>query len=225
MALSLSLSAFAESDWLNFFEQNHSIEDSYTDYHHGHQKWKKDPNYGGTLDKITPKTGSEFESSICGSTFYPAHPLATTKKYHEALYKELDKSKMTGNSYYCQIPGYRKRRCMRAGSFKFVVISDTFVDQCGKHFRAFWVAAYYWSDDIRQTDETVGTLLAKGRNITEDTNSLFKGDYLPINTHEVYKSEFIYFSPLLKGDKRKIRKSIKSAQKSYGLKREGYLFK
>ena len=223
--LTLSLSAVAESSWLNFFQANQSLKTTYTDYHHGTSEWFSDPAYGNSLKKVSPKDDSTFESSICGTTFYPAHPLATTKSYHEALYQNLDLAKMTGHSYYCQIPGYRGLRCVRAGSFKFTVISDTFFDDCGNHFRAYWVAAYYHSDDPRKTDETMGTLLSRGRNIIKDTTSLFDKDYLPTNTHQVYKDDFIYFTPLFKGDKKKIKKAVKKSKKTFGLQRDTNLFK
>ena len=151
LLLAMSFTTFAQTQWLDYFKQFTSLSDAYTDYHQGVKNWKKNSNYGSSLTTVTPNNNSRFANSLCGNTFYPAHPLATTKEYHEALYKRLDLSKMTGEDHYCQIPGYKKRRCARALNFHFVIISDTFYDRCGNYFRGYWSRAYHGADESMGT--------------------------------------------------------------------------
>lgn len=216
----VSFNAQAGFDWLALFEKSTDMSSVFDEYQAAEPSWSDDSDYKYSLEPFTPTNKNNLSNKLCGSKFYPAHPMANTKLYHFAKYKRYQTHKIPADSYICRTTSRGARKyCLASGSLKFVVISDTFFDSCGRYFRGFWPVAY-------NTDhENNGTLLAKGRTITPRPNSPFRNDFIPSNTYEVQKSDFIYFAPLLKGDVSKINKAVQSSRKFYQLIKKNMIFR
>lgn len=203
---------FASFNWIKYFEKSNDLSEVYDEYQATQPRWQVDSNYQSSLKLFTPKKSNDIGGKVCGDSFFPAHPLATTKTYHYARYKEYDLKQLPADSYYCRVPSRGKRKyCLSAGTLLFIVMSDTFIDSCGNKFRGFWAVTY------NSDDENMGTLLAKGRTIEAIPNSPFKNDYRPSNTYEVSRSDFIHLAPLFTGDQAKINKGIMTAKKNHKL--------
>lgn len=217
----ISSSSFANTNsvWLKKFSSENNLFHVYSDYAATMGSWQKDSAYSTSLKRFPPIAKYNIGDKICGNTFYPAHPMANTKEYHEALYKRFDTRKLPANSIQCRVQSRgRKPYCIAAGSLKFVIISDTFFDICGNYFRGFWPVTY-------NTDhESLGTLLAKGRTVEPKLNSPFANDFTPSNTYSVRRNEFLYLSPLFKGDKKKIKEAVHSSAKYYKLIKRNRIF-
>lgn len=212
IATFISVDANASFNWLQLFQKSNNLHEVYDDYNYTQGSWIKDGDYSQSLVNFTPNSKNDMSSKLCGSRFYPAHPYATTKLYHYAVFKRYDTRLLPASSYSCRVTSRGKRKfCLAAGALKFVVISDTFFDSCGNKFRGYWPVTY------NSDHENMGTLLAKGRTIEPVPNSVFNNDYRPSNTFEVRKSDFIYFSPLYTNDRAKIQKAINSASKFQNL--------
>ena len=215
----LSLNASADFDWLELFQRSHNLNEVFEDYQAAESSWNIDGDYRHSLSNFIPRPSNNISSRLCGNRFYAAHPFASTKLYHYAIFKRYDLKKLPATSYACRTTSNGKRKfCLAAGSLKFVVISDTFFDSCGNYFRGYWPAAY------NTDDENMGTLLAKGRTMEPIPNSPFRHDYRPSNTYEVQRSTFLYLSPLLRGDKEKITNAVNSAKKHYNLVLQDNIF-
>lgn len=126
---------------------------------------------------------------------WPSHPYQSTKEYHAALVADYDYTKLPANSQACTIPNPTRRFCQRAASAKLVITSDLYVDDCGNHYRAYWLTAYM------SNHESMGTLFAKGRTAYGRAGSEFRGDYVTGATYGVKMSDFISLSPLTGRDR------------------------
>lgn len=219
LLLVMSLSTHASFDWLAMFQKTNNLSDVYDHYQATEVAWRDDSDYKYSLTSFTPSYKNDLSSKLCGSRFYPAHPMASTKLYHFAKYKRYIAQKIPASSYSCRTRSNGSRKyCLAAGSLKFAILSDTFFDSCGRYFRGFWPVAY------NSDHESLGTLLAKGRTVRPKPNSVFSNDYIPSNTYEVQRSNFIYMSPLFKGDAAKINEAVRSASKFYKIKMKNNIF-
>lgn len=208
----MTMVANANMEWFNLFKSKNNLASVYPDYWATTGNWSPDSAYRASLKKFTPNSQYDMSSRLCGNEFFPAHPMANTKEYHAALYKRFDTSKLPASSVQCRVTSNGSRKyCLAAGSLKFVVISDTFFDICGNYFRGYWVAAYNSDHD------NLGTLMAKGRTVEPVPNSQFRNDFRPSNTYVVNKSNFLFLSPLFKGDRIKIKEAVSSSKKYYNL--------
>lgn len=140
---------------------------------------------------------------------YPSHPYQTTKEYHAALSAEYDYTKLPANSDACQIPNPSRRFCVRAGYAKVVLTSDLYVDECGNHYRGYWVTTYL------SLHESMGTLFSKGRTAYQRLGSSFRGDYVTGNTYATEEKDFIYLTPLSSQDRLKLNSALETSTRFF----------
>ncbi len=147
---------------------------------------------------------------------WPSHPYQSTKEYHAALVAEYDYTKLPATSPACTIPNPTRRFCQRAASAKLVVTSDLYVDDCGNHYRAYWLTAYM------SNHESMGTLFSKGRTAYERAGSAFRGDYVTGGTYGLKLNDFILLSPLKAKDQKNLKQALKDIERHF--KKNGKIF-
>lgn len=139
------------------------------------------------------------------------------------------KVKVDGRSSYCNFwrttgPNNERKleqaiedgkilRCLEASNIRkgierisFVLMSDTYIDDCGEIFRGYWVEETLISNDVVATG---GPNTSKGRTVYEKPDGekydgvveAYSGDTYPLIT-----SNFDFFGPLLVGDIENIKK-------------------
>lgn len=131
---------------------------------------------------------------------FPTHPASDRKRYHRAAIGHYDHFKVDGSSDVCKIKGTTKDpqtgllRCAAATEMQYMVLSDTFEDACGHFYRGFWEVSFL------TTDETMGTLISRGRTVYEKPSSEFKGDMYDGATYPVAEADLVAVAELQAGD-------------------------
>lgn len=193
---------------------------------HGIQKFFPDPEYLGpwqedsdfVLNNPIPPYRVQEKAFACGvKKLYPTHPSQMTKEYLHAVYSMYNYAKIPPTSYACLIKNPTNRFCVRAATAIMVVMSDTYEDDCGNFYRGYWLVTYL------KSDESMGTLFAKGRSAFQRPGSEFKNDFIEDGTYFVPVKDFMFFGELLPGDMNKIRAEKARALRS-GFKMNGKLF-
>ena len=142
-----------------------------------------------TLDKI------EKVEIKCGTKLFPAYPQSYLKQYHEVLIGSYDHAKMTAKDDACAIAGNGPvRHCLRPKLIYSYILSDTFNDSCGNLYRGVWRVVFF------DSDESMGTLISKGRTLYEDPKAELPGTYVYGPTYACDVSEFIYLGRPFPGD-------------------------
>ncbi len=151
---------------------------------------------------------------ICeNKKLYPTHADQSTKQYHVFDFGRYDVTKLKSDDEMCNLASKYKNSkgvfyCMRSDSMETAVISDTYKDACGNMYRGYWRVLYKYSD------ESMGTLFAKGRTMYLNPKAEYDGDYMTGGTYPVDESEFLFLSALFKTDKAKIDEAFKRNQTS-----------
>lgn len=136
-------------------------------------------------------------------TIWPAHPYGTTKLYHVYLSARYDHLKLQGNEPGCLTPTKPKKgtpKCIAPDTYKYLILSDTFKDECANYYRGFWEIRFL------QSQETMETLFSKGRTLVQRNGSTVENDFVTGPPYSLRAREFIFFSPLFPNDLEKIKK-------------------
>lgn len=160
----------------------------------------------------------------CGDkNLYPTHPQQDTKTYHRFNWAQYNQAKLQASDAACTLSSKTKnsrgqKPCLRGNIVEDVVISDVYEDSCGHRYRGFWETAFL------KTDETMGTLFAKGRAMYADPNSEFDNMLVVGHTYAVPASEFMFLSPLFAGDDEKATALAKKAEQTHTYDQKTHLF-
>jgi len=199
-------------DWLDYLEQenvlNKNLLDSYIEgSEYLKPGWIKNGTFSSILKSLDQKDLKEVKT--CGDHFYPAHPYSSTKEYHGMFYQYYTRD-LPWDSEACLVHSNGKRKfCLNSDYVKLAIISDTYIDSCGKYFRAFWLAIY------SNSSENIGTLLSRGRSIKLRPNSNFPKDYISSNTFGFDQNYFFLTTDLFPNDLDKIKKLEAKALNSF----------
>lgn len=118
------------------------------------------------------------------SVLWPVHPLQTTKDY-----------------VYAVTASYKTETLSPAHA---IVMSDFFQDECGEVYKAYWVVAFL------ANEETMTTLVSKGRSIQRRPGG-HPGEFVAGSTSNVSLNEFMFLTTLEEQDRHKIDHSQKRA--------------
>ena len=157
-----------------------------------------------------PADAKRVEVACADHRLFPTQPASSLKRYHRYSHGRYDHFKVSGDSPVCKIPNQtlnsrRERPCAAAAGIDYAMLSDTYADSCGHFYRGFWDALYL------TTDESMGTLMSKGRTVYEVPRSPFAGEVYDAQTYAVEASEFALLSELGPGDAEQIAKAKESA--------------
>jgi hypothetical protein len=198
----------------NFIDRN-GVEKYFTDPEHL-MSWQENTDFV-INNSLQPFQITEKSFSCSVRKVYPTHPSQGTKEYLYAVYAMYDHRKIPPNSYACLRKNLTGRFCVRAATAIMVVMSDTFEDECGNYYRGYWLVTYL------KSDESMGTLFAKGRTAYEKPNAQFPNEFVEGGTHFLAPKEFLLFGNLLPGDLVKIRAEKARSLRS-GFRMNGKLF-
>ncbi len=172
------------------------------------KSWRTDSEFvfEASKEKVNP---NQTQLRCQSSKLYPSHPYQSTKEYHAAMRADYNHTKLPADSRACQTPNPTRRFCLRAGAAKLLVMSDLYVDECGHHYRGYWLTSYM------SLDESMGTLFAKGRTAYPRPGSTFRGDYVTGNTYEVREKDFVYLTPLESQDRAKLNQALSGIERFF----------
>lgn len=156
---------------------------------------------------LIPKT----ELNCSKSALWPTHPQQFTKEYHFAAWAHYDHGRLKPDSSACMRANPSNRFCVMATYANAVVMSDSFLDECGNTYRGYWLVSYL------KSDESMGTLFSKGRTVYPKPDAEFPGEYYTGDTYSVDASQFLFLSPLTQEEMKLIKMSQSQALE------EGYI--
>ena len=180
--------------------------------------WKTDENVVMDQKPLVPHQIQNVPLNCKDKTLYPTHPQQDTKAYLYADFASYDYTKLPALSSACRIPNPTKKYCLRATSAHIAVPSDLFEDKCGNIYRGYWFVSFL------KSDESMGTLLSKGRTVYERPNSEFANDFMNGDTYSVSEENFLFLSKPWPKDLKEIQVSRSRALKKEYV-RDGKLFK
>ena len=177
--------------------------------------WKSDSDFVIEAEKrMVDRREKIFRCQT--DNLWPSHPYQSTKEYHAALRAEYDHARLPPTSSACMIPNPTRRFCLRAAAAKLVITSDLYVDDCGNHYRGYWLTAY------QSNYESMGTLFAKGRTAYERPNASYRGDYVTGATYGLKRSDFLYLSVITVKDQTNLTQALQGVERFF--KKSGKLF-
>jgi hypothetical protein len=165
-----------------------------------------------------PQELGRTELRCHNETLYPTHPQENTKEYMYGDSATYDYSHLPATSSACVTPNLSKKFCLRGTSAHLVVISDLYQDTCGNTYRGYWLVSYL------KSDESMGTLLSKGRTIYQKPNAEFAGEFITGDTYKVQSKDFLFLGTPWKNDRLLIKKAQDEAIRQ-GYKLNQRLFK
>ncbi len=159
------------------------------------------------------------EATCAGKNLYPAHPQQSTKIYHVYRRAEFNALKVPPASPLCRISSKgAKKVCLRADSFDHVVLSDIYADDCGHFYRAFW------KESFLHRDESMGTLLSRGRTVYPNPKSEFAEDVVEGATYPVEITRFLFLTETFPHDEQASAKLRKQAETTHFFDPRTHLF-
>lgn len=190
--------------------------------------WINHPKYQLSSENIDQLEKIAITCSV--QILYPTHPTMDLKEYHVYLSGRYDHFKLAGNfdnarevgkdeACFLSAPRHSKRgtdgrlNCLDAHTIEFVILSDTYQDQCGNYYRG------YSKQLIFPRDHRMQDLWSPGRWTYLDPNSEFNRegssvkDVLPGHTYEVQATDFIFLTPLFPTDAKKVGSARANALK------------
>lgn len=169
------------------------------------QKWQASSEVVFDKKPAMPSQLNEVPLDCRDKRLWPTHPQQYTKEYLHAVYANYDAHKLPINSRACLRPNPTRRYCIRATWANMIVMSDTFEDACGHRYRGYWLVTFL------DSDESMGTLLSKGRTVYPKPNAQFAGEYEEGQTYPVPEKDFLLLTPLKAGDTAKIKQQRDAA--------------
>ena len=159
-----------------------------------------------------PSQLNEVPLECADKRLWPTHPQQFTKEYLHAVYSNYEHHKVPVNSAACLRANPTRRFCVSATWANMIVMSDTFEDSCGHRYRGYWLVTFL------DSEESMGTLLSKGRTVYPKANSQFAGEYEEGQTYVVNEKDFMFLTRLRVGDSAKIEQQRAQAlQRRYRL--------
>lgn len=124
---------------------------------------------------------------------FATHPESNLKMYHATYIGSYNHHKLKGTDEACRVSQNNsipkeRRRCLRPDLLHFHILSDTYKDSCGNVYRGFWTVLFL------NKNESMGTLVSKGRTVYARPGAQFKGDFVHGDSYPVSVQDFVFFS-------------------------------
>lgn len=154
-----------------------------------------------------PESVARTTVHCADKTLYPTHPQSDLKRYHRYAHGRYDAFKVPASSEVCKIRGGTAARpiCLATATLEYAMLSDTYRDTCGNLYRGFWDQLYL------STQETMGTLMSRGRRVFEVPSAQFAGEVYDADTYGVAEREFLFLADAFPGDKERVERAKQSA--------------
>jgi hypothetical protein len=146
----------------------------------------------------------------CKGDLRPSHPQQYMKQYHRSQWGAYDQFKLDGNNPLCAIKGSTVNpqgvlRCMRADFLKYVVLSDLFVDECGRLLRGFWEVRF------EKSKEKEESLVSLGRSLKRKIGASFEKELEEGPTTAVPPSAFLFITDPEGDDEKRVARAQNQA--------------
>lgn len=162
---------------------------------------------------VSPESIRKTALNCPSQNLWPTHPQQYTKEYHYAVWSHYDHGRLKPDSPACVTPNPTRRFCLKATYANAVFMSDLYLDECGNSYRGYWPVFYL------KSDESMGTLFAKGRTVYPKPNSQWGGEFQTGDTYVTQGSDYLFLSPITNTDAQQIDLSRQNAI------REGYIIR
>lgn len=179
--------------------------------------WNESSDYVITRTE-TPESIKKVSIRCNKSNIWPTHPQQYTKEYHYAAWSHYDHGRLSVNSPACLRPNPTNRFCVMATYANAIFMSDLYNDECGNTYRGYWIVNFL------KSDESMGTLFAKGRTVYPKPNSEYEGEFITGDTYQIQVSDFLFFSDVTSVDLKSIELSHQNADKE-GYVKSGFQWK
>lgn len=201
-------SSIPHHSWRSFLNQKFgSLENLFDgDGKYIDKPWKQSSEIGFERRPPQPSQLQEVQVNCRSKELWPTHPQQFIKEYLYAVQADFDRTRLPPTFSSCITPNPTKRFCLRAQTANVLVMSDTYQDNCGNYYRAYWHVAYRTGGGPRHSEDHMGTMLSRGRTQYERPNARFKGEYDTGYTYPVKADDFLFLSKLLPSDQGNIRK-------------------
>lgn len=146
--------------------------------------WRWNNNYAQNDGAAMPESMEKVAINCDSDRLWPTHPEQITKDY-----------------IYAVSASYKNKEHSDANA---IVMSDFYQDECGNMYKGYWVASFL-SDE-----ETMHTLLSKGRRIIRKPGG-YPGEYTSGSTFAVNENEFLFFTELSAEENGKVELSQERA--------------
>lgn len=153
-----------------------------------------------------PSEFAKIEFACADPMLYPTHPQSSLKRYHTSKYGNYNLALLKWDDEACSIPQPKivpahRRGCVRADALNFHILSDIYSDKCGNLYRG------YWSVIFLTKNESMGTLVSRGRTVYPRAGSEFGSDLVDGGTYAVEVKSFLFLSEVSPDERAQIEKS------------------
>ena len=194
------------STWKGYLEHaKGNFQDLFEDGQYLDNRWVKYEEVDVDGSQFPPSRIDIVPLTCRDRKLYPTHPQQFSKDYVMSLVSKYDRIRLPGTSSACTTPTTSKRTCIVAMRAVVAVMSDTYQDSCGNYYRGYWFLSYRVSTNRFKTEDNMGTLFSKGRTQYPKPHAQFAGEVVDGNTYPVSEKDFLFLTPLLPGDMKKIR--------------------
>lgn len=158
-------------------------------------------------ESVAPSDIRKIQLQCPIDRLWPTHPGQTAKEYHHALWAHYDHGKLPVDSYACNVMNPTRKFCLQSTYANAVFLSDLFEDECGNYYRAIQL------DTFLKKDESMGTLVSKGRTVYPRPHSPYENDFETGDTYPVKVTDFLFLSPVSPVERTLISAEQASARK------------
>ena len=129
---------------------------------------------------------TKVQLNCADKKLYPTHPQQFTKEYIMGLTADYKRTEMPGTATSCITPNFNKKYCLLSQRAVVAIMSDIYEDSCGNLYRGYWFLSYRVGGGPSKSEDSMGTLFAKGRTQYEKPHSEFPGkEFIDGNTYPV----------------------------------------
>lgn len=190
---------------------------------HAFKGWQPVEGYVTSTIDLARLPRTEINCAADPTGLYPTHPQQDVKHYHRFDWGTYDHGKLKGDDEGCSMSSKFKNArgeysCLRPDVIYSVIMSDVYRDRCGNLYRAYWELLYL------KTNENMGTLFSLGRTLYPNPASSFPGDYVMGDTYKVSRTQMMFLSPVLNGDREKVARAQQNAQRTHRFDESRLLF-
>lgn len=166
--------------------------------------WRQSVEIGFETRPPQPSQLQEVQVQCKSKELWPTHPQQFTKEYLYAVQASFERMRLPPHFSSCITPNPTRKYCLMTQTANVLVVSDTYQDNCGNYYRAYWHIAYRTGGGPQRSEDHMGTMLSRGRTQYEKPNARFKGEYDTGYTYPVKADDFLFLSKLLPSDQTKI---------------------
>ena len=215
-------SSLSQTTWMEYIQQEilhqQNLRDMFADSEYLILPWRPSQEVAYGQRPTNPSLLTEIQVNCRDKKLWPTHPQQSTKEYMYAVQAPYDHSRLPGTSEACMRANYNQRLCVRATWANIFIISDLYEDSCGNTYRAYWTTSYL------QNQESMGTLVSKGRTVYPKPNAQFRNEFVTGYTFSLMPRDFLFLSSPWAGDREKIVRDRNRALTVEGYKMNGKSF-